>query len=207
MLRHRMRGARRTATITIGAILGASAISSALLLACNCGPTPRPTMERCDAPTTPTSVTGATLIETRGGTILEDGDRVPVTFGSQGGTHIELLVELEGTGFGACLEQSTSLFDPSGRMIADSRSSVPVDVEGGVARTRKILLFPDEPEPRAALLRVEIAGLTIERRLGTWPTSDASVPDAAISDASSSDASASDASASEASDGSRVDAR
>ena len=184
---------RRRIAITLGGALGASAVALSALLGCVCAPAGPPTMQRCDSPTLPTSVTSVVLRESDG-TTLDDGDAVPIFFGAQGGQHVQFEVELVGTGFGGCLAQSTRLLATDGTtVIAMSDTPVPTDVTGDTARTRPILLFPSGGEPTSAILRVTIAGETIERRLGRAATVDAGVADAAAAPDAASDAAAADA--------------
>lgn len=170
---------RRRLAISLGASLGASALLACALLACVCDPGGPPTMQRCESPTLPTSVTSIVLRESDDGTTLDDGEAVPFFFGAQGGSHVQFEVEIVGEGFGNCLAQTTRLLGTDGTtMIATSMTPVPIGVEGGTARTRPILLFPSRGEISSAILRVEIAGQTIERRLGTAAAADGGGPDA-----------------------------
>ena len=161
-------------------VLGTSFLLAAPLgaatLACSCGPSdPPPSMETCTDATAAT-VTSAvpTTTPDRDSTPLGDGDPIPAYYGAQGGQHVQIALQLEGSGFGTCIAQRSELHTVEGALLGQSTSNVPLVVDGDGVRTSTILLFVDYL-PAGAVLEVEIGGLMVERRLGSAASVDAGV--------------------------------
>lgn len=153
----------------LGVLSGLASIAALPMLACVCSGG-GPTQQTCDAPIAPASVTRVTLVRTadRAYAPIEDGGMLPIYFGATGGHHVQVAVRVEGEGLGACIAQRTELLTVDRALIAATGASVPLTVEGTTGTTAPILLFP-MTAPSAAIVRVEIAGETVERIVGAPP--------------------------------------
>jgi hypothetical protein len=171
----------RRPTLVLGTSLLLGAPLAAATLACSCGPSdPPPTMETCSDATAAT-VTRAvpTTTPDRDSTPLADGDPIPSYFGAQGGQHVQIALQLEGSGFGTCIAQRSELSTEEGTLLGRSDSNVPLVVDGDGVRTSTILLFVDYV-PAGAILRVEVGDQRVERRLGSLPPADAGIDASAL---------------------------
>lgn len=146
----------------------ASALASLLMLAC--GPTPRPAMETCTPDGMPV-VTAVRIWDGVRSVPLSDGDPLPIVSGPQGGSHVQFLLELEGTGFGRCGEV-TVWAGPA----ASYSGGVRVRPIATGAMTSTIVVFP--PDLFGCLdVRASAYGQTAVLRLGTGCAADAGAED------------------------------
>lgn len=151
-----------------GAQAGLASVLASLLVL-GCGPTPPPGMETCTPDGTPV-VTAVRIWDGVRSIPLSEGDPLPIVSGPQGGSHVQFLLELEGTGFGRCGEVTVSAG------TASYSGGVRVRPIATGAMTSTIVVFP--PDLFGCLdVRASAYGQTAALRLGTGCTADAGTGD------------------------------
>jgi hypothetical protein len=146
--------------VPLAAILVALA---AVLIGIGCFCVGPPRMHSCRDPVMPTEVRNVDLVF--GTEPIGDGDPPPIVEGPQGGRHWEFAIVAEGSGFGPCVAQHSWLLTPTGTVLYENAANVRAEVEEGRVRTDDILFFPSEFPSDEVLLRVEVFGRRLERRL------------------------------------------
>ena len=169
-----------------------------------CGPGGGPSSETCAGGERDVDIDTLSLYAREGGVnkVLENGDVVPMTFGTQGSGMLIVGLRVTGRNIPDCVRQQTIAETPSGMLIDDEFRSMSMrqDLDGAWV-TGQILLIVSWAvgEGDAVVLRGAMGDLEVERfvyvdRVGipprpdAGPRSDAGPADAGVPDADVSDA-------------------